>query len=140
MRPGLNWGFVRRVQPTAHEIDGLLLPLAPVLAKEADAILDLRELLMSKGHPGKCVRCFFQLFTAAGRAEMPRLAPLIAWLEANLEIAVRADGRELETLPVKLHGSDDLESFCLRSIDKVRLDRGYPVRRLDLAFRYKAAA
>ena len=85
------------MQPLAHEIDGLLLPLAPVLAKQADAILDLRELLMSKGHPGKCVRCFFQLFTAASanRSALPRLAPLIAWLEANLEISVRADGVEL---------------------------------------------
>jgi hypothetical protein len=128
------------VQPAVNEIDGLLLPLAPVLAKEADAILDLRELLMSKGHPGKCVRCFFQLFTAAGSAAMPRMAPLVAWLEANLEIAVRADGKELETLPVKLRSSDDLESFCLRSIEKIRLDRDYPVRRLDLAFRYKVAA
>jgi len=128
------------VQPTAHEIDGLLLPLAPVLAKQADAILDLRELLMSKGHPGKCVRCFFQLFSAAGSAEMPRLAPLIAWLEANLEIAVRADGKDLETLPVKLRGAEDLESFCLRSIDNVRFDRGYVARRVNLAFRYKAAA
>ncbi len=128
------------MQPFAHEIDSLLLPLAPVLAKEADAILDLRELLMSKGHPGKCVRCFFQLFTAAGSSAMPRMAPLIAWLETNLEIAVRADGKELETLPVKLRRTDDLESFCLRSIDEIRLDRGYAVRRLDLAFRYKAAA
>lgn len=127
--------------PIANEIDRLLLPLAPVLAKEADAILDLRELLMSKGHPGKCVRCFFQLFTAAaGSAAMPQMAPLIAWLEENLEITVRADGKNLETLPVTLRGAEDLESFCLRSIDKIRFDRGYVARRLNLAFRYKAAA
>ena len=124
----------------AEEIDGLLLPLAPVLAKQADAILDLRELLMSKGHPGKCVRCFFQLFSAANPAAMPRLAPLIAWLEKNLEISVRADGVELERLPVKLRGADDLESFCIRSIESVRFDRGYTARRVDMAFRYKAVA
>lgn len=128
------------MQPAAHEIDGLLLPLAPVLAKEADAILDLRELLMSKGHPGKCVRCFFQLFTAAGSVAMPQMAPLIAWLEANLEIAVRADGRVLESLPVKLGEDEDLEAFCIRSIEKVRFDRGFTARRVNLAFRYKAAA
>jgi hypothetical protein len=126
----------------AEEIDGLLLPLAPVLAKQADAILDLRELLISKGHPGKCVRCFFQLFSAANSntAAMPRLAPLIAWLEKNLEISVRADGVELETLPVQLRGAEDLESFCIRSIEQVRLDRGYTARRVDMAFRYKAVA
>ncbi|WP_035613293.1 hypothetical protein [Haloferula sp. BvORR071] len=127
----------------AHEIDGLLLPLAPVLAKEADAILDLRELLMSKGHPGKCVRCFFQLFTAASsignRSVLPHLAPLIAWMETNLEIGVRADGIELETMPVKLRANDDLESFCIRSIENVRFDRGFTARRVDLAFRYKNA-
>ena len=127
------------MQHTLQEIDGLLLPLAPVLAKEADALLDLRELLMSKGHPGKCVRCFFQLFTAAGREEMPRLAPLKAWLEENLEIYVNADWRELETLPVKLRQGEDLESFCLRSIQQVRLDRGYTARRVNLAFRFKIA-
>jgi hypothetical protein len=128
------------VQPAINEIDGLLLPLAPVLAKEADAILDLRDLLMSKGHPGKCVRCFFQLFTAAGSSARPQMAPLIAWLEANLEIAVHADGKELETLPVKLGEDEDLEGFCIRSIEKVRFDRGFTARRVNLAFRYKAAA
>ena len=128
------------MQQNLAEIDGLLLPLAPVLAKEADAILDLRELLMSKGHPGKCVRCFFRLFTAAGLDAMPKLAPLQAWLEQNLEISVRADGKELETLPVTLRKGEDLEAFCLRSIRKVRLDRSYQARRLDLAFRYKVAA
>lgn len=128
------------MQPTPEEIDGLLLPLGPVLAKEADALLDLRELLMSKGHPGKCVRCFFQLFTAAGSEAMPMLAPLRAWIEERLEIAVRADGRDLETLPVKLRQGEDLEAFCLRSIRGVRMDRSYQARRLDLAFRYKAVA
>lgn len=95
---------------------------------------------MSKGHPGKCVRCFFQLFTAAGKEALPRLAPLKAWLEANLEISVKADGRDLETLPVKLRPGEDLESFCLRSIKQVRFDRGYTAKRVNMAFRYKAAA
>ena len=128
------------MQPTLEEIDGLLLPLGPVLAKEADAILDLRELLMGMGHPGKCVRCFFQLFTAAGKEALPRLAPLKAWLEANLEISVNADGRQLETLPVKMKQGEDLEAFCLRSIQQVRFDRGYVAKRVNMAFRYKVAA
>ena len=128
------------MKPTPAEIDALLLPLAPSLAREADTLLDLRELLMQNGHPGKCVRCFFRLFTAAGEEALPMLAPLRAWIEARLEISVRADGRDLETLPVKLRPGEDLEAFCLRSIRQVRLDRSYPARRLDLAFRYKAAA
>jgi hypothetical protein len=131
--------FAFRVPPTREEIDSLLLPLGPVLAREADTLLDLRELLIARGHPGKCVRCLFRLFSAAGVEAVPKLAPLRAWIEAALEITVRGDGRELETLPVKLLPGEDLEAFCLRSIRKVRLDRSYRAQRLDLAFRYKAA-
>ena len=125
---------------TLQEIDALLLPLAPSLAREADTILDLRELLMTKGHPGKCVRCFFRLFTSAGSESLPKLTPLREFLERHLEIAVRADGSELETLPVQLRQGEDLEDFCLRSMKQVRLDRTFQARRVDLAFRYKVAA
>lgn len=123
-----------------EEIDQLLRPLAPVLAREADVILDLRDLLASQGHPGKCVRCFFRLFTAAGTEMQPRLAPLQAWLEKHVEICVRSGGRELESLPISLRRDEDLESFCLRSMEEIRMDRGYTERKLDLAFRYKAIA
>lgn len=133
-------GFFPAVQHSYEEIDRILRPLAPVLAREADAILDLRELLMSQGHPGKCVRCFFRLFEAAGGKMQPQLAPLRAWLETHLEIAVRSGTEDLETLPFTLGKDDDLESFCLRSIEQIRLDRGYQSSRLQLAFRYKALA
>ena len=123
-----------------EEIDEILKPLAPVLAREADAILDLRELLVSQGHPGKCVKCFFRLFEAAGTELLPRLEPLKAWLESHVEIAVRSEGKDLEVLPVVLGNDDDLERFCLRSIRHVRMDRSYRQKRLQLAFRYKAAA
>jgi hypothetical protein len=140
LRQRLNWAFVRRVTLTLQEIDALLMPLAPSLAKEADTLLDLRELLMTKGQPGKCVRCFFRLFTAAGSDSLPQLTPLRDFLERHLEIAVRADGSELETLPVKLRQAEDLEDFCLRSMKQVRLDRTFQAKRVDLAFRFKAAA
>lgn len=123
-----------------EEIDHILRPLGAVLAREADVILDLRDLLVSQGHPGKCVRCFFRLFEAAGPEAQPRLAPLKAWLEKNVEISVRTDDKELETLPFTLNRNEDLESFCLRSIDHIRMDRGYDASRLQLAFRYKALA
>ena len=128
------------MQHSYEEIDHILRPLAPVLAREADAILDLRELLMNQGHPGKCVRCFFRLFEAAGSEMQPKLAPLQAWLEKHVEIAVRSEDKELETLPFALGKNDDLESFCLRSIEQIRMDRGYESSRLQLAFRYKAIA
>lgn len=126
--------------PSFDEIDDILRPLAPILAREADAILDLRELLTSQGHPGKCVKCFFRLFEAAGNEAKIKLIPLQAWLERNVEIAVRTDNAELETLPFILGAGDDLESFCLRSIEHVRMDRGYQAKRVQLAFRYKALA
>lgn len=128
------------MQHSYEEIDRILRPLAPVLAREADAILDLRELLTRQGHPGKCVRCFFRLFEAAGSEMRPQLAPLLAWLETHVEIAVRSEDKELETIPFSLGQDDDLESFCLRSIEYVRMDRGYQAARLQLAFRYKALA
>lgn len=123
-----------------EEIDRILRPLAPVLAKEADAILDLRELLVRQGHPGKCVRCFFRLFEAAGSTVESGLQPLLTWLERNVEISVREQDRELETLPFVLGTEQDLESFCLSSIARIRMDRSYQAKRLQLAFRYKALA
>lgn len=132
--------FIRGVQPTAQEIDEILLPLAPVLAREADAILDLRELLISQGHPGKCVRCFFRLFEAAGEDWRSSLALLQSWLEKNVEISIRRNGEELEALPFALKNDEDLEKFCLRSIDHVRMDRHFGEGPLMLAFRYKSRA
>ncbi len=128
------------MQRSFPEIDDLLSPLAPVLAREADALLDLRELLASRGHPGKCVRCFFKLFSAAGSEHRPQLRPLLAWMEKHLEISVSGDGRLLEVLPLELKPHEDLESFCHRTIESVRLDRSYRAERLQLAFRYKQLA
>ena len=128
------------MQLSYEEIDEILRPLASALAREADAILDLRELLSVQGHPGKCVRCFFRLFEAAGTELQPKLAPLQAWLERNVEISVKSENGDLESLPIALGKDDDLESFCLRSIQNVRMDRAYSDKRLRLGFRYKAAA
>ena len=128
------------MQHSYEEIDRILRPLAQVLAKEADAILDLRELLVRQGHPGKCVRCFFRLFEAVGSEMQPQLAPLLAWLESKVEISVRSEEVELETLPFVLADNEDLESFCLRSIESIRMDRNYSGSRLQLAFRYKSLA
>ncbi|MES2995576.1 MAG: hypothetical protein V4733_02075 [Verrucomicrobiota bacterium] len=123
-----------------EEVDALLKPLAAALAREADAILDLRELLVRQGHPGKCVRCFFRLFEAAAPEVTPRLVPLRNWLEGNVEISLRGNGRELEAIPFRLRDEENLEDFCLRSIREVMLDRGYREKKLELGFRYKALA
>ncbi len=128
------------MQLSAEEIDEILLPLGPVLAREADAILDLRDLLLRQGHPGKCVRCFFRLFEAAGSDRLASLHLLQSWLEKNVEISIRRNGEELETLPFMMRADEDLQKFCLRAIDHVRMDRSYQGGPLLLAFRYKPRA
>ena len=138
LRPSLSWSCFRFVN--LKTIDLMLRPLARSLAREADAILDLRELLLNQGHPGKCVRCFFRLYEAADGGLVQDLAPLRAWLETNVEISVRREGEELETLPFAPAKHEDLEAFCMRSIGLIRMDRGYQGKHLQLAFRYKALA
>lgn len=128
------------MQHPFEEIDSILRPLATVLAREADVILDLRQLIASQGHPGKCVRCFFKLFAAAGSENRPNLARLQSWLETHVEISVRSGDVIVETLPFRLRNDEDLENFCLRSIDQLRMDRDYGEQALLLAFRYKVLA
>ena len=128
------------MQPSYEEIDTILRPLASALAREADVILDLRQLLISQGHPGKCVRCFFQLFEAAESHTRSSLANLQAWLEQSVEISVCKNLEEIEVLPFRLRDEESLESFCMRSIDTIRMDRDHGSHALALSFRYKILA
>lgn len=110
--------------------------MAPATAEGADFLLDMRELLLSRGHPGTCVKCFFGLL---GDLRRPgALAPLRHWLEQNLEVAVTIGGEVVEALPVRLDLSADLRDFCERTIATVRHDRAYDAERIELGFRYKA--
>ncbi|MCH7224717.1 hypothetical protein [Haloferula sp. A504] len=117
----------------------MLLPtVTPTTSKGADLLLDLRDLLLSHGHPGKCVSCFFGLL---GDLRQPgALKPLRHWLEQHLEVEVSAGGREIDVLPVRLDEAADLESFCHQAIKTVRFDRSFRDRRIQLRFRYKSAA
>ncbi len=116
----------------------MLNTVAPTTSEGADFLLDLRELLLSRGHAGKCVRCFFGLL---GDLRQPgALKPLRHWLERHLEVEVSADGREIDVLPVRLDEAADLESFCHRAIDTVRFDRSFRDQRIALRFRYKTVA
>ncbi len=112
--------------------------MVPTTAAGADLVLDLRELLLSRGHPGKCVRCFFGLL---GEMDRPgALLPLRGWLEEQLEITVAVDGALVEALPVRLEGSEGIHDFCERAIRTVHRDRAYRGKRIDLGFRYREAA
>ncbi|MBB5352715.1 hypothetical protein HNR46_002963 [Haloferula luteola] len=122
---------------TSIELQNLLSRVTPTTAEGADLLLDLRELLLSHGHPGKCVRCFFDLL---GDLDQPGvLQPLRHWLEQHLEVEVTAAGTHLERLPVKLHGTGSLEDLCLRAIGTLREDRAYAHPDIRLRFCYKDA-
>lgn len=123
---------------TANELQNLLTTVTPASPAGADLLLDLRDLLLSRGHAGKCVRCFFGLL---GDLRQPgALKPLRHWLEQHLELEVTTDDREIDVLPVRLDEDADLESFCHRTIGTVRFDRAFEARRIALRFRYKQAA
>jgi hypothetical protein len=117
-------------------LETLFHGLNPRTSEGADMILDLRQALMSQGHPGLCVRCFFGLL--GDLSQKGALLPLKHWLENHLEVEVVAGGKELEVLPVLLGNAVDLEGFCHSAMETVREDRAYMDRSISLRFRYKA--
>ena len=120
---------------TQQELNQIITRVAPTTSEGADLLLDLRELLMSRGHAGKCVRCFFGLM---GDLRQPgALQPLRHWLEQHLEVEVSSEGREIDVFPVRLGDDADLESYCHRAIETIRNDRSFSDNRIALRFRYK---
>lgn len=122
---------------TSQELQRLLATVTPSSSEGADFLLDLRELLLAQGHPGKCVRCFFGLL---GDLKQPgALQPLRLWLEQHLEVSVTAGAQEIDSFPVRLERAGSLEEFCHRAIDTVRQDRGFREREISLRFRFRQA-
>jgi hypothetical protein len=119
-------------------LETLFQGLNPRTSEGADMLLDLREAMMSQGHPGYCVRCFFGLL--GDLRQKGALLPLRHWLEKNLELEIAAEGQELEVLPVMLDKANDLEGFCNNAMQTVREDRAYSHPHISLRFRYKAQA
>lgn len=118
-----------------HEV---LVPLSGVFRRQADALLDLREHALSKQNPGRCVSCYFKLFSAARGDAVQRLAALRKWLEHNLVVVARDEqDRLLERLPLLLDDTD-LEACCTRMMQEVLQDRAYPADRIELRFAFKS--
>lgn len=123
---------------TAEQIKELLPTLAPATPEGADLLLDLRELLLREGHPGKCVQCFFGLL---GDLRQPGvLSPLRHWLESRIELEVSADGREIDVLPVQLGRAKDIENYCREVIGVLRNDRVFTAKNIAVRFRFKNSA
>jgi len=115
-----------------------LSDIHPMTSEGADALLDLRDLLMSDGHPGTCVKCFFTLLGDLGKTGA--LRPLKRLLEERFEVEVSAECGELETMTLNLDAGSDLESFCMHAMEIVRYDRAYRERQIMLRLRRKKIA
>jgi hypothetical protein len=115
-------------------------PLCRPFSRQADHLLDLYEMTrLPARHPGRCLRCFYDLFQAASPEKRKALDPLRQWIEDNLEIAVSADRGRPATLPIRLE-EPDLESFCQGAMSRVREERLTDAERVSLEIRFKAAA
>ncbi|MDR0532638.1 MAG: hypothetical protein LBH01_01655 [Verrucomicrobiales bacterium] len=127
-----------RPTPATNTLEHTLLHLAPHFARQADALLDLRDYGIKRQHPGKCVDCYFQLHANARDTRLQNLAPLREWLERNIEI-VAADQKQnlLEKIPLKLD-AQDLESFCQKIINFMYTDRAFQTPTVSLDFAFKA--
>lgn len=123
---------------TADQIKKLLPTLAPATPEGADLLLDLRDLLLRDGHPGKCVQCFFGLL---GDLRQPgALSPLRHWLESRIELEVSANGQEIDILPVRLGHATDIQNYCQEVIGVLRNDRAFTAAHIAVRFRFKNKA
>ncbi|CAM3001523.1 hypothetical protein [Rariglobus hedericola] len=124
-----------------HAFDPVLAPLAEPFCRQADTLLDLRACASSKTRPGRCVACYFALQTAAAARVIAKLCPLRNWLETHIEVVASDESsRPLEAFPLQLSESEDLETYCRRTMAEFHENRAYGSTGINLAFRYKQAA
>ncbi len=123
-----------------HFENDILGPLSRSFYRQADELLDLREAALTKAHPGRCVSCYFKLFSSADGMSVAKLDALRRWLERNLIIEARDDSDQvLEKMPVCLDEEGDLEDYCRRLSMEVLNNRVYPAERIELRFNFKDA-
>lgn len=120
--------------------DSVLASLAGPFQRQADTLLDLRE-WVGQQRVGACVKAYFELYEEAAEAGDAAygLTGFRRWLENHLEIAV-LDGKDstcLETWPLALAGESDLESFCRKTMDRLREDRCHQAALVHLEFRFR---
>lgn len=91
-------------------------------------------------HPGHCLRCFYDLLSAASPQKKKALAPLREWIEENLEIAISGcGGYDNGSLPIRLE-EPDLESFCESAMARARDDSLSSAGNVLFEIRYKLEA
>lgn len=120
-------------------IDPLLASLARPFNGQGDTLLELRDCVVNTVKPGRCIACYFALSDRAA-VKMAALCPLRQWLETHIEVIARdEEKRVLETLPLSLT-TPDLESCCREIMAEFQDNRAYTASRINLEFRFKAAA
>jgi hypothetical protein len=118
-------------------LDRILAALAgEVTAQESDLLLDLRDASRTAGSAGSCVSVYFTLLEVLEYKPSAKVAleDLRIWLDEHLNIEVLDDERHqaLESLPLRLSGAPDLDSFCHVTMDRLRKDRCLSESRLRL--------
>lgn len=102
----------------------------------ADSVLDFREAVQGLSDPGKCVSCYYRIYSAIDEKGADALGILRRWIEENLQVVAR-DGREneLERIPVRLE-EESLEGYCHRIMSQILQDRAYDASAIELNFAY----
>jgi hypothetical protein len=120
--------------------EAVIKKLCPLFARQADALIDLRESALKRIRPGLCVDCYFRIQETAGSGEQHVLFPLRSWLESNIEVVAKdSESRIIEKLPLRLNATD-LAAYYNRLMDDFREDRAYSLSLVTLEFQYKEAA
>lgn len=120
--------------------EAVIRKLCPLFARQADALIDLRESTLNRIRPGLCVDCYFRLQEAADSGGQHALFPLRSWLESNIEVVAKdSESRIIEKLPLQLNATD-LAAYCNRLMSDFREDRTYSLSLVTLEFQYKEAA
>ncbi len=120
-----------------QSIKSVLEPLCGAFAKEADAILDIRECLLLMERPGRCVDCYFRLLERAQGEDGRELSGLRQCLESHMEVVAQdEEKRLLERLPLRLE-REDLQTYCEQMMEAFVKDRRYAAKRIELCFQFK---
>jgi len=120
--------------------EAVIRKLCPLFARQADALIDLRESTLNRIRPGLCVDCYFRLQETADSGRQHALFPLRSWLESNIEVVAKdSESRIIEKLPLQLNAAD-LAAYCNRLMSDFREDRTYSLSLVTLEFQYKEAA
>ncbi|WP_269540856.1 hypothetical protein [Cerasicoccus fimbriatus] len=119
--------------------ESVVLPLCKPFSKAADSLLDLYGMTQNPSSPSQCVQCFFKLLHVSDSQSQIALQPLRSWIESNIEISIQAGDAPSGSFPVSLD-QGDLEEFCHRAMERVRMDTMSHNRPIELTFRYKPSA